>query len=153
MEEKLVSWKSVILTLMQSKNVVSGNKTKTLSTKLNAQTESIDTKVNEFATSMQEQMCSNQHDIQQMMQEQKEYIDKHLQMLMGSIQLCMSSTTKYSLQIDVLQQNISPTEGPDTKRPKHGNNGFVAANIMEDADTLQHNRGDQAPNTGGLDNG
>eukprot|EP00957_Ditylum_brightwellii_P015236 1148074-Ditylum_brightwellii.AAC.1 len=72
---------------------------------------------------------------------------------MGSIQHCMSSTTKHSLQIDTLQQSISPTEGPDTKRPKHGNSDIVAANAMEDADTLHQNRGDQAPGKGGLDNG
>eukprot|EP00957_Ditylum_brightwellii_P002733 209929-Ditylum_brightwellii.AAC.1 len=87
-----------------------------------------------------------------MMQEQKEYINKHLKMLMGSIQHCVSSTTKHSLQIDALQQSISPTEGLNTKRPKHGNNGFVAANVMEDADILQQNRGDQAADKGGLNN-
>eukprot|EP00957_Ditylum_brightwellii_P000089 6410-Ditylum_brightwellii.AAC.1 len=117
-----------------------------------AQTESIDAKVNEFATLMQGQMCNNQYDIQQAMQEQKEYIDKHLKTLMGSIQYCMSCTTNHSLQIDALQQRISPTEGLNTKRSKHGNNGFVTVNVMEDVDILQQNRGDQAHDIGGLDN-
>eukprot|EP00957_Ditylum_brightwellii_P209965 15364430-Ditylum_brightwellii.AAC.2 len=120
---------------------------KKFSKKLDAQTESIDAEIKEFATSMQEQMCNNQYDIQRMMQEQKEYIDEHLKTLMRSIQHCMSSTTKHSLQIDTLQQSISPTEGPNTKRPKHGNNGFVTANVMEDVDTLKQNRGDQASDT------
>eukprot|EP00957_Ditylum_brightwellii_P125698 9581416-Ditylum_brightwellii.AAC.1 len=108
---------------------------KKLTKKLDAQTPSIDSKINKLTTSIQEQMCNNQYVIQQMMQKQREYIDEHIKTLMGSIQHCMFSTNKYSSQIKVLQQSMSPTEGPNTKRPKHGNDVVASANIMEDVDT------------------
>eukprot|EP00957_Ditylum_brightwellii_P031632 2399178-Ditylum_brightwellii.AAC.1 len=118
--------------------------------KLDAQTKNINSKINKLAASMQEHMSTaDQLDIQQMIQEQREYMDEHLKMLMGLIQHCMNLTKKHNSHSKALWKSMSTSsEGPENKRQKHSNNEVAQAEVMEDMDTLYHNRGAQAPDPG-----
>eukprot|EP00957_Ditylum_brightwellii_P009774 737034-Ditylum_brightwellii.AAC.1 len=88
-----------------------------------------------------------------MLQVQKDYINKNIKMLIGSIQHCLSSTEKHNSQIGALQKRVSPSKGPNCKRPRHRNEEEIQFQEMDNEDTCLHNRGALAPDPRGLGEG
>eukprot|EP00957_Ditylum_brightwellii_P102049 7778158-Ditylum_brightwellii.AAC.1 len=101
---------------------------KKMTKKLDAQTLNFDNKMAVLATSVQEQLSTNQNSLQQMMQEHCNHLDAKIIMLLGSLQ------NKHGLH---------------NKRQKHSNMDADSVEVMEALDALCCNRDACAPDPGG----
>eukprot|EP00957_Ditylum_brightwellii_P039869 3018465-Ditylum_brightwellii.AAC.1 len=124
---------------------------KKMAKKLNAQTQNFDIKIEALSTSVQEQLCTNQQNLQQILQDHWEYLDWNLATMIQTIQLLSSSENTHGTEIKAMQfQMIEASEGPHNKRQKYGDDDAEAAVVMGNADTLRHNRDAHAPDPGGM---
>eukprot|EP00957_Ditylum_brightwellii_P028011 2115225-Ditylum_brightwellii.AAC.1 len=58
---------------------------------LDAQTKNFDTKIEALSTSVQEQLCTNQQNLQPILQDRREYLDRNLATMIQTMQLLSSS--------------------------------------------------------------
>eukprot|EP00957_Ditylum_brightwellii_P160898 12250030-Ditylum_brightwellii.AAC.2 len=59
--------------------------------KLDTQTKNFDTKIEALSTSVQEQLCMNQQNLQLILQDHREYLDQNLATMIQTMQLLSSS--------------------------------------------------------------
>jgi hypothetical protein len=124
---------------------------KKMSKKLDEQTVKFDTKIEALSTSVQEQLCTNQQSLQQILQDHREYLDQNLNTMIQTLQLVSSTVNKHGTEITAINGQMSATmEGPNNKRQKHSDEDIVAVEVMGNADTLRHNRDAHAPEPGGV---
>eukprot|EP00957_Ditylum_brightwellii_P108684 8289905-Ditylum_brightwellii.AAC.1 len=91
--------------------------------KLDAQTQNFDSKMDALAMSVLEQLSTNQHSLQQMMQEHRNHLDAKI--------------------------IVANSDGPHNKRQKHSNEDTDPAEVMENVDALRSSRDACAPDPGG----
>eukprot|EP00957_Ditylum_brightwellii_P000950 76206-Ditylum_brightwellii.AAC.1 len=88
--------------------------------KLDAQTKSFDNNIEALSMLVQEQLCTNQQNLHQILQDHRNN-----------------------------DQMSATTEGPHNKCQKHGDEDVEAVEVMGNKDTLCHNRDAHAPDPGG----
>eukprot|EP00957_Ditylum_brightwellii_P064198 4871162-Ditylum_brightwellii.AAC.1 len=124
---------------------------KKMAKKLDAQTKNFDIKIEALSTLVQEQLCTNQQNLQQILQDHREYLDRNLATMIQMMQLLSSSANTHRTEIKAMQFQMSATtEGPHNKRQKHGDEDAEAAEVMGNVDTLRHNRDAHTPDPGGM---
>eukprot|EP00957_Ditylum_brightwellii_P096023 7316031-Ditylum_brightwellii.AAC.1 len=85
-----------------------------------AQTLNFDNKMDALATSVQEQLTTNQSSLQQMMQEQRDHLDAKVIVLLGSLQNMRATTEKSCNKIIAIQNQFDAnSDGPHNKCQKH----------------------------------
>eukprot|EP00957_Ditylum_brightwellii_P071803 5457809-Ditylum_brightwellii.AAC.1 len=103
-----------------------------------------------LATSVQEQLSTNQNSLQQMIQKQRNHLDAKIIVLLGSLQNMRATTEKNCNKIIAIQNQFGAnSDRPHNKFQKHSNEDSDPAEVMEDADALCHNRDVCAPDPGG----
>eukprot|EP00957_Ditylum_brightwellii_P027296 2063637-Ditylum_brightwellii.AAC.1 len=88
--------------------------------KLDAQTKNFDIKIKALSTMVQEQLCTNHQNLQQILQDHREYLDWNLATMIQTMQLLSSSVNTHNTEIKAMQFQMSATsEGPHSKCQKH----------------------------------
>eukprot|EP00957_Ditylum_brightwellii_P162505 12373782-Ditylum_brightwellii.AAC.1 len=124
---------------------------KKMTKNVDAQSNKFDNKIDSLAMSVQHQLTTNQSNIQQLLQEQLNYLDSTLTLLLESIKNMPSTVDKHSKQIKSMQTHIDDTScSPHNKQQKHSNDATAEADVMENVDALQVNRDTPAPDPGGM---
>eukprot|EP00957_Ditylum_brightwellii_P154346 11745275-Ditylum_brightwellii.AAC.1 len=99
-----------------------------------------------LATSVQEQLSTNQNSLQQMMQEQRNHLDAKIIVLLDSLQNMRATTEKNCKAIIAIKNQFSAnSDGPHNKRQKYSNEDAGPVEVMEDTDALCRNRDAWAP--------
>eukprot|EP00957_Ditylum_brightwellii_P059858 4544318-Ditylum_brightwellii.AAC.1 len=87
-----------------------------------------------------------------MMQEQREYLDSNLKLLLVPLQRIYATTDKNCKEIKAIQLQFGDNAGgPHSKHQKHRNMGVEPAEVMENADPFCYNRDAHAPEPGGVE--
>eukprot|EP00957_Ditylum_brightwellii_P084869 6453265-Ditylum_brightwellii.AAC.1 len=103
-----------------------------------------------LATSVQQQLSTHQTNTEQMMAAQQEYIDASLQKIVAVMNNFSGNVKANSNAIDIIRERLSlSTEGPHNKRQKYGYEANADAEVMEDTDALEVNRGAHVLDPGG----
>eukprot|EP00957_Ditylum_brightwellii_P201529 15326072-Ditylum_brightwellii.AAC.1 len=110
-----------------------------------------DAKIDSLDTSVQQQLSTNQIDTQQMMKDQRKYLDSNMRVLIGLIQQVSTTIVNHTNQIDSIRVHIGKSsDSPHNERQKHGKVAAAEAEVMESADALQVNRDAHASDPGGV---
>eukprot|EP00957_Ditylum_brightwellii_P186505 14199781-Ditylum_brightwellii.AAC.1 len=80
---------------------------KKMAKKLDAQTKNFDTKIKALSMSVQEQLCTNWQNLQQILQDHSKYLDRNLATLVQTMQLLSSSINTHGTEIKAMQFQMS----------------------------------------------
>eukprot|EP00957_Ditylum_brightwellii_P141120 10751203-Ditylum_brightwellii.AAC.1 len=99
-----------------------------------------------LATSLQDQLSTNQQSLQQMMHNQREYLASNLKLLLESLKKTSTITDKNCKKIKAIQFQFSDNNsGPHSKHQKHKNMEVELAEVMENVDAFCHSRDTHTP--------
>eukprot|EP00957_Ditylum_brightwellii_P039813 3014247-Ditylum_brightwellii.AAC.1 len=124
---------------------------KKMTKQLDIQSNNVDNKMDALATSLQDQLSTNQQSLKQMMHDQEEHLVSNLNLLLGTLTNTTTTVEKNSNTIIAIQNKFEDTlSGPLNKHQKHKNMEVEIADIVGNANDFHHSSDTHTPDSEGV---